>query len=524
MSKLKSLLLSGIGAVAVAAVAIGGTLAYLQDDDSDVNVMTLGNVQIDQLEYERVVDQDGNWVPLTTTDKYGYTPDELQDYTQDKPLYPAVFADGSIKWDDRNGSQEVSGPTSHQQSWAQIGASGSNQLFDDSVKNALDKFVFVKNTGKSDAYVRTWFAFEQGSVAADNFANVIMTNSNCDHWSWETVATDVDIDGNRYVVKLATYLGPKSNPTGVLAPGAVSYPSLLQVYMKPEATNEDCAAIDGNKNGTYDILSYSQAVQTNGFENANAALSEAFGLTHPWSATAPVIPAVVESEEELVTALNDGGAVLLNADIVLDDTVNITKKTNVDLNGHTLTVSRLEAKEDTSISGGSVVHGKNTYPALSVSAGTLTLNDVKVVCEEPCNIVTSGSAQAAEYAALEVWSGKCVLNNCDLVANATVKRYSNSIFAIGIHEGELTMNGGSITVTSAGSDKAQYNYEGVLFAGSAPDKVVTLNNVAINYNQTNGKFLFAWGGNTVVNTTDAAGKWDSSVNVRSGATYTFNYQ
>ncbi|MBQ3166279.1 MAG: hypothetical protein IJC01_02970, partial [Clostridia bacterium] len=40
MSKLKSLLLSSVGAVAVAAVAIGGTVAYLQDSDSDVNVMT----------------------------------------------------------------------------------------------------------------------------------------------------------------------------------------------------------------------------------------------------------------------------------------------------------------------------------------------------------------------------------------------------------------------------------------------------------------------------------------------------
>ena len=29
-----------------AAVAIGGTLAYLSDEDEDVNVMTLGNVFI----------------------------------------------------------------------------------------------------------------------------------------------------------------------------------------------------------------------------------------------------------------------------------------------------------------------------------------------------------------------------------------------------------------------------------------------------------------------------------------------
>ena len=36
------------------ALATGGTLAYLSDTDADVNVMTVGNVYIKQLEYERV--------------------------------------------------------------------------------------------------------------------------------------------------------------------------------------------------------------------------------------------------------------------------------------------------------------------------------------------------------------------------------------------------------------------------------------------------------------------------------------
>ena len=54
--KLKNILLSGLSLVLVAALAIGGTVAYLQDSDSDVNVMTLGNVKIEQVEQER----DGN--------------------------------------------------------------------------------------------------------------------------------------------------------------------------------------------------------------------------------------------------------------------------------------------------------------------------------------------------------------------------------------------------------------------------------------------------------------------------------
>ncbi len=320
--KLRNTLLMIVSSLTVAALAITGTVAYLKSEDGAVNVMTMGNVEIDQLEYERVVDAEGNWVSTGKTDKYGYTPDELQAFSQAKPLYPAVFADGDIKWDDRVGG-------THQQSWAEVGASGSNQLFDDSVKNAQDKFVFVKNTGKSDAYVRTWFAFEQGAVAAEDFDSIIRTNGNATHWSWETVATDVEIGEGTYVLFLATYLGPKSNPTGILAPGAVSYPSLLQVYMSPEATNEDVAAIDGNKNGTYDILVLSQAIQTEGFEApattfslrepataAEVALTAGFGTDHPWveGVRVPVVPS---NPEDLQDSLNNGD------DVVLPDSMEV---------------------------------------------------------------------------------------------------------------------------------------------------------------------------------------------------------
>ena len=48
-------ILSVVLAVAlVASLAVGMTVAYLQDTDSDVNVMTMGNVYIKQNEQERV--------------------------------------------------------------------------------------------------------------------------------------------------------------------------------------------------------------------------------------------------------------------------------------------------------------------------------------------------------------------------------------------------------------------------------------------------------------------------------------
>ena len=47
MAKFKKALLISASFVLVAAMAIGGTMAYLTDNDSDVNVMTLGNVKIE---------------------------------------------------------------------------------------------------------------------------------------------------------------------------------------------------------------------------------------------------------------------------------------------------------------------------------------------------------------------------------------------------------------------------------------------------------------------------------------------
>jgi len=515
---MKKYSLMALALVLSLALTIGGTLAYLADTDSDVNVMTLGEVSIEQMEYERAVDAKGDPVKgVAGTDftaEYGITESyKLQPFTQAKPAYPAVYtnASGTVAWDE------------FQQLWNGIGAPGSNDLFDDSVKNVIDKFVFVKNTGISDAYYRTVIAFELPEKAQEDILHInLNTNPRFDYnVSKDGVQNSADaskviteINGVRYVIYTATY-------TEVLKPNEISRPTLLQYYLDPKTTNEDCALFGD----TMEVLVLSQAVQTAGFADPATALNAAFGPVDAANAQkwfgALEIPTPVATEAELAAAIAEGGSIVLANDIVLEKTVNVTEKTNLDLNGHTLTVSRLEAKADTTIENGSVVHGKSTYPALSVSAGTLTMNEVKVLCAEPCNIVTSGSAEAAEYAALEIWSGSCVLNDCDILAKSEELRYSNSVFAIGIHEGALTMNGGSITVTNKGSTKEKYNYEGAIFAGSAGNKEINLNDVEITLGEK-GKGLFAWGGNTVINTTDAEGSW--KVDARNGGTYQINYK
>ena len=181
--KLKNILLSGLSLVLVAALAIGGTVAYLQDDDSDVNVMTLGNVKIEQHEYEREVDANGNYVTDAT---YGY---KLRPFTQAKPLYPATELDangnpynnGAGNWDTTTVDM------------SQVGSQGTQKVF--TSKNAQDKIVTVKNTGKSDAYVRTWIALEDPFTEGRIGVNV----GNTDYYE-QTPWTTVEIDGVKYSV------------------------------------------------------------------------------------------------------------------------------------------------------------------------------------------------------------------------------------------------------------------------------------------------------------------------------------
>ena len=261
MSKLKKILLMALSLVLVAAMSIGGTVAYLQDDDSDVNVMTLGSVKIEQHEYERKVDANGGYV----TDNTGYV---LQGFTQDKPLYPATIPTNSAEW--TYGTTNVM--------FEQVGANGGGMnVFVE--PNAVDKFVFVKNAGKTDAYVRTLIAFESGSLSTEEWDEVVSTSY---HFSWgePVVIGSITVENNNYVVLEYTYEGRPDkgfHENGILPAGEVTQCSLGQVYMRSTATNEDCEAIDGDKDGKYNILVLSQAVQTAGFADAKTALDTAFG-------------------------------------------------------------------------------------------------------------------------------------------------------------------------------------------------------------------------------------------------------
>ena len=236
MSIMKKLLAVALTASISAGAAIAGTVAYLQDADSDVNVMTLGNVKIEQIEQEWNADETA-----------------LQTFTQAKPLYPYV---GTLGWENTTA------------------VGGAYRRF--TMNNVVDKYVTVENTGKSDAYVRTIIALEMGDYSYDEF-NMVGLSNNAENgsqfkfpgaWEW-TDDFVAEIDGKNYNVMVAVHKDP-------VEPGETTIPSLLQVYLSKDAGNTEVEKLDGNGNGTYDILVLSQAVQTAGFENAATALETAF--------------------------------------------------------------------------------------------------------------------------------------------------------------------------------------------------------------------------------------------------------
>lgn len=229
--KKKILALALVVILAVTAVA-GASLAYLTDKDEAVNVMTLGNVNIEQNE----------------RDRFG------SDFAQNQPLFPMVDLRGENDPFVKNG------------------------LFHENVKNVIDKFVTVTNTGDYAAYVRTIIAFETGIIYEPN-SDVIhgymhdiyigmLDNGLVFLKNEDQTPMIINWNGKQYALAVLVY-------EEALAPGYTTEPSLKQFFLAPTANNE-ITTLFGE---TYEILCLSQGVQAAGFESAGAAyaLDAAFG-------------------------------------------------------------------------------------------------------------------------------------------------------------------------------------------------------------------------------------------------------
>ena len=266
MKNLKKKALMAGSYVAVASIAVGGTLALLTDTKKNTNVMTLDNVKIEQHEYQRAVDENGDFKKGTFDGQESYV---LEAFEQGKSLLPTTDPTnhGAGPWDSTTVRM------------SQVDSYGGMTVF--SNKNAEDKFVTVENTGSIDAYVRTYVALEVGSLTDD----LIGVGH---HQTWEKKEIGiVEIEGYNYSILEFTYKGGElsdgswRHKGGILPADDTSYPSLSQVYLDSSVTSEDIEKIDGNKNGLYEIFVISQAVQADGFDDAATALNAGFGEASP---------------------------------------------------------------------------------------------------------------------------------------------------------------------------------------------------------------------------------------------------
>ena len=443
-------------------MSLSGTLAYLTDTDSDVNVMTLGNVDIEQLEK----DAQGN------------------DFVQAQPLYPVYVIPGE------EGAEDV-------------------------IVGAIDKVVTVKNIGKSDAYVRTAVAFEAGEMTdVEAFKALIHAEFAFPEAAVNWVTEPVTINDMDYFVAYMYY--PEA-----LEAGKESTPSLLRVWMDPSAENDDIAQF-GN---TFDMLVISQAVQTANFENvefkgrsvdlalarAMLALDTSFGPitaeAHPWVNEEVTIPGIITSFEEIKAVRGQDGSYALGADFTAENIIHFGTG-NVELN--------LNGKEIVAGNQGQYVIGAQNGAQLRLTGngtvaagkGFLTTKGGAQITIDGGNYHTtvSGTLNNIKHTSLAQNDSKIVINGgtftTDVVDAALFFATSNGVIEV---NGGFFQNTADSTpdLFSMGTNKSNTNriiFKGGTFVNWNPleDRMCYTGAWPADYAQFSGPWMLVWDGYEVV--------------------------
>lgn len=367
----KKTAIAAVSYAMVAALAIGGTLAYQTDQTPTAkNVMLSGDVSIAQYEYQRA-DKTKHTNEAGTGAKKG----DLVPFVQEQMILPAVPKNNL-------GSDYTAEPTNLFY-WGDYSA-GGNGLWDDSkLSNVIDKFVFVENTGKAPAYYRTVLAFEcpegtEYGEGASNGEEFMMNVNGHSNFTWKEHGYTT-IDGTRYLLMTATY-------EVALESGETSRPSLLQVVMTHNATNETVKAIGDE----YTILVVSQAVQIDSGYTAGEMLDRAFGeittTSHPWTDAISV-----ESEEEFEQAISSD-----------EEQIEIFLK-----DGEYTTNLEIPGGKDITIFGSKDVVLSGQIATTSSNAGTLRLNGVTVKVDN--TIEDSTGISQTSKSAIAVWGNQHVI-------------------------------------------------------------------------------------------------------------------
>lgn len=248
--KKKTILVAAIAVMLVAALVVGGTLAYFTDTKSATNTFTVGNVKIDLLESSLHRENAGI----------------ANGATSDSELWSDVAKEGS-----NNTSPYKAGDTFYTD--AQIKANAEKYTCDNVKLNPGEyyhKMPYVVNTGKNDAYIRIRVmipaALDTAILNSSMYTTTALNNKEFTKAYDNTGA--VVRDGVKYNVYTFTRIDP-------LKAGEMTYWNVWgTIHMDPGVTNEEIANL--LPNGTFNVLVEADAIQADGFANATDAFA-AFG-------------------------------------------------------------------------------------------------------------------------------------------------------------------------------------------------------------------------------------------------------
>ncbi len=479
---------------AVAALAVGGTIAYMTASVSDDNLMVAGKgVEIELLEQQRT-GVDG----------------ELVDFEDGKVLMPISDGQGQKdKW----GMPVIDG--------------------------YVDKIVRVSNTGENDAYVRVFVAIPsqlEGTAATENILhwnygnrfdatgsstyNAMDVNDTVSLYNAEVKQADIAqnfiIDGIEYNIYSFTYLD------ALEAGDTTDYATLTGCYLDADVDYQNGDYVINGETLAYDLSQgvvipvFAQGVQTTSFADAEAAFAASGLAANPWAKTdgsaATTSVTRVANVTELSDAIAEGGDIILTEDIALSEKLTISADTDATLylNGNTLSYvnetaaasSALDNKGTLTLKGGTI-----TYEGVgdaNFGYGTNTINNMGKLIVDGTNIINttdSGSSNAIDNA-----PGSELIVNSGVIESekVTIRLRDNSTAtinggeisgarAVQIHlfqnidaDTNLTINGGTLT-----GEYALYSYA---YGNCTSDHA----NITINGGTFNGIVAFGGGNKTTI--------------------------
>ena len=254
--KKKTILVAAIAVMLVAALVVGGTLAYFTDTKDAKNTFTVGNVSIELLESSLHRENAGI----------------ANGATSDSELWSDVEKLGS-----NNTSPYKAGDTFYTDE--QIKANAATYKCDN-VKLApgqsYHKMPYVVNTGKNAAYIRIRVMFPANldtAILNSSMYTTTALNNKEFTMAYDSTGT-VERDGVMYNVYTFTRIDP-------LAAGEMTYWNVWgTIHMDTDVTNEEIASLFGEgkpyADGTFPVLVEADAIQADGFANAADAFA-AFG-------------------------------------------------------------------------------------------------------------------------------------------------------------------------------------------------------------------------------------------------------